>query len=72
MSQKLLVGGLKWVDYPFQFNKDVVINCNEAIDIGYILELMSSVLKNYINSMMIYHLYQKERKLERFKKLCAS
>ena len=37
MSQKFLVGGFKWVEDTFQFNKDFIMNYNEDIDIGYFL-----------------------------------
>ena len=37
MSQKLPLGGFKWVEYTSQFNKDFIKNCNGDSDATYFL-----------------------------------
>ena len=43
-----------------QFNKNFIKIYNEESDAGYLLKLMSSILKNYLNFIMIHHSYQKK------------
>ena len=54
MSQKFSVDYFEWIKETSQFNEDFKENYNEESDEGYF------ILKNYINLIMIYHLYQKE------------
>ena len=58
MSQKLPVNNFKWTIGTSQFNEDFIKNCNEESDEGYFLMLMFNILKNYLNFLMIYHIYQ--------------
>ena len=60
MSQKLPVNNFEWIKDTSQFNEDFIKNYNEESDEEYFLELMFSILKNYMNSIMIYHFYQKK------------
>ena len=38
ISQKLVVGGFKWLKYTSQFNKNYVENCNKESDAGYFIK----------------------------------
>ena len=58
MSQKLPVNNFKWTIDTSQFNEDFIKNCNEESDEGYFLMLMFNIFKNYLNFLMIYHIYQ--------------
>ena len=49
MSQKLPVNNFKWIEDTSQFNEDFRF-----------LEADVQYPKNYMNFMMIYHVYQKE------------
>ena len=69
MSQKFPLNGFKWVENPFQFNKDFKKSYNKESDEGYFLKLMFNILKNYMIFAMIYHFYQKESKLKNSKNL---
>ena len=58
ISQKLPVNNFEWIKNTSQFNEDFRILTKVMKDI--FLKLMCSLLKNYINFIMIYHFYLKE------------
>ena len=60
MSQKLPVNKFKWMKDTSKFHEDVVKNYNEENDERFFSKLMFSILKNYLNFIMIYYFYQKE------------
>ena len=39
VSQKLTLGGVKWIEETSQFNENLIKSCNEYSDIGYFLEV---------------------------------
>ena len=55
ISQKVPVNNFEQIEYISQFNEDFIKNYNEECDI--FLKLMFSILKNYMNFIMIYHFY---------------
>ena len=70
MSQKLPVRNFGWIKDTSQFDEDLIkknIMKTEMKDI--FLRLMFSILKIYINFIMIYHFYQKEPILKKSKSL---
>ena len=56
MLQKLLVNDFEWIKNTSKFTKDFIISYYEESDEGY---LIFSILKNYMNFILIYHFYQK-------------
>ena len=69
MSQKLSVKNFEWIEYTSQFNEDFVKSYNEESDEGISSKLIFSILKNYMNFIMIYHFYQRKWKLNKSKGL---
>ena len=59
MSQKLPVHGFEWVEDLSDFIK----NHDEDSDVGYIIEADVNIREIYKDYIVIYHSYQKERKL---------
>ena len=57
---KLPLNTFEWIKGTSQFNKDFIENYNEESDEGYFIEVMFSVMKNFMNFIMIYHFYRKE------------
>ena len=57
LSQKPPVNNFEWIEDTSQFNEDFLKNCNEESDEGYFLKLMFNILNNYMNFIMIYHIY---------------
>ena len=56
MSQKLLVGGFKWIESTSYFNKYFIKNYNEDSDIGHLLEVSvqySEILHELHNDLPI-------------------
>ena len=53
MSQKLLLGCLKWVEETSQFNEHFIKSYNEDSNIGYFIEVDVQYLKNFINFIII-------------------
>ena len=60
MSQKLPLNKFDWIEDTSKFNEDFIKNYNKECEEGYFLQLIFSILKNYMNFIMIYHFYQKE------------
>ena len=61
MSQKLLVNNFDWIKYTSQFNEDFIKNYNgKKVIMDIFQKLMFSILKNYINFIMIYDFYLRE------------
>ena len=60
MSEKLLVGSLKWIGNTSQFSKDFIENYNKESDEGYFLKLMLNILKNYMTFTLVYLFSLKE------------
>ena len=69
MSQKLPVNNFEWIKDTSQFNENFIKNYNEESDEGIFLKLMFNILKKYMNFRMIFHFYQKEKKLKKSKSL---
>ena len=57
MNNLLPLGGFKWVENTYQFNKDFIENSNEDSDEA---EVDINIQKNCMNIIMIYYFYQKE------------
>ena len=60
MRQKLPVNNFVWIKDTYQFNEDFVKNYNEENDEGNFSKLMVSILKNYMNFIMVYHFYLRQ------------
>ena len=69
MSQKLPVDSFEWIEETSQFNKDFIKSYNEESDEGYVLEVDVQSQKNFMNFIMTYHFYPKERNLKQSKRL---
>ena len=59
MSQKLSVNNFEWIEDASQFNEDIIKNYNEEVIKDIFSKLVFTIIKTYINFMMIYHFYQK-------------
>ena len=57
MSQKFPINNFVCIEDTSQFNEDFIKSYNEESDEVYFLKLMFSILKNYMNFIMIYHFY---------------
>ena len=55
MWQKLPVNNLEWIEDTFQFNEDFINTTTKRVMKDIFLRLMFSILKNYMNLIMIYH-----------------
>ena len=62
MLQKLPVNKFEWIEENSQLNHGFIKNYNE-------LKLIFNTQKNYMNIIMTYHFYQKERKIKKEKTL---
>ena len=60
MSHNLQVNKFEWIKYTSPFNEDFIKIYNEKSDKNISLKLIFTILKNYMNFMMVYHFYQKE------------
>ena len=70
MSQKLSVNKFAWIEDISQFNEDFIKKAIMKKAMKEIFwKLMFNILKNYINFIIVYHLYEKERNLKRSKSL---
>ena len=69
ISQKLPVNKFECIEDTSKFNEYVIKNYNEDSDEGYFLKSKFSILKNYMNFIMIYGFYLKEWKLRKLKSL---
>ena len=56
--QKLPVKNL-WIKDTSQFNEDLIKTIMKKVLKDIFLKLISDILKNYMNFIMIYHCYQK-------------
>ena len=72
MSQKLPVNNFEWIEDTSQFNADFIKIIMKKVMKDIFSELMFNILDNYMNFIMIYHLYQKELKLKKNRKLVAN
>ena len=72
MSQKLPVNNFEWIEDTSQFNVDFIKIIMKKVMKDIFSELMFNILDNYMNFIMIYHLYQKELKLKKNRKLVAN
>ena len=55
MSQKLPVNNFEWIEDTCQLNEDFIKSFNEESHEEYFLRmLLSNILKNYMNFIMIY------------------
>ena len=59
MSQKLSVNNFEWIEDASQFNEDIIKNYNEEVIKDIFSKLVFTIIKTYVNFMMIYHFYQK-------------
>ena len=70
MSQKLSVNKFAWIEDISQFNEDFIKKAIMKKAMKEIFwKLMFNILKNYINFIIVYHLYEKECNLKRSKSL---
>ena len=68
MSQKIPVNKFEWIEKTFQFNEDFIKNFSEKSDEvmkDIFLNLMLDTQKNYMNFIINYHFYHKERELKK-------
>ena len=68
MSQKLPVNDFEGIKDTFQFKEDFITTMKKLMK-DIFLNSMFSILKNYMNFIMIYHFYQKEGRLRKSKSL---
>ena len=64
MSQKLPVNNFEWIEENSQFNEDFIKTYNEESEFFF-----NSQKKIYMNLIMTYHFYTKERNLKKPKSL---
>ena len=69
MSQKLPVNNFEWIKDISQFNEYFIKNYKKKVTKDIFMKLMFNTLKNYMNFIMVYHFYLKERKLKKSKNL---
>ena len=70
MPQKLPVNNFEWIEETSQFNEDFIQKTMMKKVKKYIfLKLMFNMQKNYMNFMVTYHFYVKERNLKSSKSL---
>ena len=69
MSQKLPVNNFEWIEETSRFNEDFLKNFNDESDEGYFLEMIFNIPRKYMNFIMTYHFYPKERNLKKSKSL---
>ena len=60
MSQKLPVNNFGWIKDTSQFKKDFIKTIMKNMMKDIFLKLMFSILKSYMNCIMVYHFYPKE------------
>ena len=66
MLQKLPINGFKWIENAFQYNGDLIKSYNEESGVGYLLKLITNILKSYMIFTMTYPFHLKELKLRKF------
>ena len=67
MSEKLPVNDFNWVEETSQFNKDFIKAIIKIVTSDILLKLMSNILKNCINVIIIYFFCLKEQKTKKLK-----
>ena len=72
MSQKLLIGGFKWVENTSQFSKDFIDNFNEDNDEGYFLEVDIQYPEKLHSPNNGLPFLLERMKIEKFKNLLAT
>ena len=72
MSQKLLIGGFKWVENTSQFSKDFIDNFNEDNDEGYFLEVDIQYPEKLHSPNNDLPFLLERMKIEKFKNLLAT
>ena len=70
MSQKLPVNNFEWIEDTSQFNKDFIKSIIKKVMKDIFSKLMLNTLKNYMNFIMTYHFYQKEKKSKSLFLIC--
>ena len=65
MSQKLSVNKFESIAETSEFNEDFIKNYNKKTMKNIFLKLMINTQKNYMNFIITYHFYEKERKLKK-------
>ena len=60
MSQKLPVKNSEWIKDTSQFDEDFIKIIMKKVIKYFFSKLMFSILKNYMNFIMIYHFYLKK------------
>ena len=65
MSQKLSVNKFESIAETSEFNEDFIKNYNKNTMKNIFLKLMINTQKNYMNFIITYHFYEKERKLKK-------
>ena len=60
MSQKLPVNNFEWIQDTFQYNEDSIKNIMKKVTKDNFSKLVFNTLENCMNSIMTYHIYQKE------------
>ena len=71
MPQKLPVNNFEWIKETSQFNEDFIQKTMmKKVKKDIFLKLMFNMQKNYVNFMVTYHFYMKERNLKSRKACC--
>ena len=65
LLQKLPVNKFELMEETCQFDEDLIKNYNEENDEGYFIEVDVFSKDVFMNLIMAYHFYQKERKLKK-------
>ena len=69
MSQKLPTFNFKWVEDTSQFNEYFIKTMMKKVRKDIFLKLMFNIQKKYMNFIMTYHFYLKERNFKALKSL---
>ena len=72
MLQKLPVNNFESIKDTSQFNEDFIKTIIKKVIEDSFLKLIFSILKNYMNFIMIFHFWLKKIKIEKVKKLVAN
>ena len=64
MLQKLPLNNFEWIKDTSQFNEDFIKIIMKKVMKAIFLELIFSILKNYMNFIMIYHFPRNNESLE--------
>ena len=72
MSQKLPLGGFKWVEETSQFNKDFIKGCNDVRDIGYFIESDAEYPESLHNLHNDLPFFLDRMKIDKFEKLVVN